>query len=653
MVKRIKEIVFGKPRDVRDPKLFHNVSLIAFLAWVGLGADGLSSSAYGPDEAYRALGPHTHMAPLLVLMTAVTIAVISIAYSNLIQHFPGGGGGYLVASKLLGPKVGVVSGCALLVDYMLTISVSIASACDALWSFLPPHLTQYKLLAEFGLVGGLIILNLRGVRESVTLLAPIFMVFVISHVVMIAYAIGTHMSGLPTVFHGAAVDLHSSIRALGFIPMALILLKAYSMGGGTYTGIEAVSNGLSVLREPRVETGKKTMFLMAISLAVTAGGILFGYLLVNAQPVEGKTMNAVLLETLFVSWHVGRFAAGKHLVVLILASEAAILIVAAQAGFLDGPRILANMAIDSWMPRRFSELSNRLVAKNGVLLMGAAALATLLYTRGDITTLVVMYSINVFVTFSLTELGMARHWIVDRHKEPRWKSQLAIHGTGLVMCLCILTITLYEKFGQGGWVTTVITTIFIALSFAIHQHYENVKRGFQNLDDVLLTLPKTQPAAESPELDRKAWTAILTVPSFSGYGLHHLLSIRKIFPNQFTNVVFVSVGVIDSGNFKGREELSRLEEKVESDMQRYLACARQFGLKADYRVELGTESMASVERLCRNLSAEFPNSVVFAGKLIFRKERWYQRALHSETAVSLQRRLQLDGIPAMILPIRA
>ena len=180
--------VFGKPRDIHDPHVFHNVSLIAFLAWVGLGADGLSSSAYGPDEAFRALGAHTHLSPFLVLMTAVTIFVISIAYSNLIQHFPGGGGGYLVATKLLGEKAGVVSGCALLVDYVLTISVSVASGCDALWSFLPPGLAAYKFTAEFVVLGFLIVLNMRGVKESVTFLAPIFMVFIFTHAFAILYA---------------------------------------------------------------------------------------------------------------------------------------------------------------------------------------------------------------------------------------------------------------------------------------------------------------------------------------------------------------------------------------------------------------------------------------------------------------------------------
>src|SRR2546422_7480077 len=167
---KLRRVVIGKPRNVTDPEIFHHTTLIAFLAWVGLGADGLSSSAYGPEEAYKALGPHTHLAIILALLTAITIAVISTAYANLIEYFPGGGGGYLVATKLLGNRVGVVSGCALLVDYVLTITVSVASGCDQFWSFLPLAWLPYKLPTEFFVIGLLILLNLRGVRESVQIL---------------------------------------------------------------------------------------------------------------------------------------------------------------------------------------------------------------------------------------------------------------------------------------------------------------------------------------------------------------------------------------------------------------------------------------------------------------------------------------------------
>src|SRR5690242_6146182 len=156
----LHRLLFGPPRDVQDPRTHHHISLIALLAWVGLGADGLSSSAYGPDEAFRALGGHVYLAVALALATAVTVLVISIAYSQIIKRFPFGGGGYVVATQLLGPSVGVVSGSALLVDYVLTISVSVASSGDAIFSFLPGSALAWKLPLEAVAIGLLVVLNL-------------------------------------------------------------------------------------------------------------------------------------------------------------------------------------------------------------------------------------------------------------------------------------------------------------------------------------------------------------------------------------------------------------------------------------------------------------------------------------------------------------
>jgi hypothetical protein len=222
------------------------------------------------------------------------------------------------------------------------------------------------------------------------------------------------------------------------------------------------------------------------------------------------------------------------------------------------------------------------------------------------------------------------------------------------MCALILCVTLYEKFGEGGWVTSAITLLLIGLCFLIRRHYENVRRGFRNLDDVLATLRLPEGDAPRHEaLDRKRWTAILAVPAFSGYGFHHILSIKKLFPEQFGAIMFVSAAVIDSGNFKGAEEVRRLENGAEEDMRKYMEAAKQLGFQCDYRIAVGTEGTSTIEGLCRELSREFPKSIVFAGKLIFRKERWYQRLLHNETATGLQRRLQLDGVPTMLLPIRA
>ncbi len=168
----VSRLLFGKPRDLRDPRLHHRLSLVAFLAWVGLGADGLSSSAYGPEEAFKALGQHTYLAVALAALMAITVLLISAAYRRIIEEFPSGGGGYVVASKLLGPTAGVVSGSALLVDYVLTITISIAAAGDALFSFLPPawHGSSCRWRSRSSCC--LTTLNIRGVRESVHGAAP-------------------------------------------------------------------------------------------------------------------------------------------------------------------------------------------------------------------------------------------------------------------------------------------------------------------------------------------------------------------------------------------------------------------------------------------------------------------------------------------------
>ena len=213
-----KDILLGKPKDPLDPQVFHQISLVAFLAWVGLGADGLSSSAYGPEEAYLALGQHSLLALPLAIMMAITVFVISASYSQIIELFPTGGGGYLVATKLLGEKVGLVSGSALVVDYMLTITISVASGADALFSFLPASVQGLKLFTEIFLILGLIFLNLRGTKESVQFLLPIFLLFVLAHGVAITLGVGTtdrRTSHRRLRFHQGIRGRRARYRAMG------------------------------------------------------------------------------------------------------------------------------------------------------------------------------------------------------------------------------------------------------------------------------------------------------------------------------------------------------------------------------------------------------------------------------------------------------
>ncbi|ACL64296.1 amino acid transporter-like protein [Anaeromyxobacter dehalogenans 2CP-1] len=646
---RLRTLVFGAPRDVQDPRTHHSISLVALLAWVGLGADGLSSSAYGPDEAFRALGDHRYLAVALALATATTVLVIAVAYSQIIKRFPFGGGGYVVATELLGPRVGVVSGSALLVDYVLTISVSVASSGDAIFSFLPPGLDRWKLPVEALAIGLLVVLNLRGVKESVTILAPIFGVFLVTHLVLIVGGVGAHLPDVPRVAGEVGHGFRSGLAELGALGLLAVFVRAYSMGAGTYTGIEAVSNGIQIMREPKVHTAKRTMAYMAVSLAFTAGGILVCYLLFRAAPEEGKTMNAVLLERFAGGWSLGGVPVGRGFVIVTLLAEAALLVVAAQAGFIDGPRVMANMAHDSWLPHRFGQLSDRLTIQDGVLLMGGASLATLLWTRGDILHLVTMYSINVFVTFSLSQLAMLRYW--RRTRTGGRRRGLAIHGIALVLCLAILTGTVYEKGAQGGWITILVTSLVVGLCLAIRRHYRSVQANLRRLDDILEVLPPQQPGPH-PVLDPRAPTAVLLVGGYGGLGVHALLTIQRTFPGHFRNFVFVSVGVIDAASMKGVEEVDRVRLQTQAALEQYVALAHRLKLAADLRMEIGTEAVSVAEKLCLELSREYPRSVVFAGKLVFQQERWYQRLLHNETAYQLQRRLQLGGLNAMVLPVR-
>ncbi|HEY1373411.1 MAG TPA: APC family permease [Candidatus Binatia bacterium] len=651
MKSSFRRVLLGKPKDPLDPHVFHQISLIAFLAWVGLGADGLSSSAYGPEEAYLALGQHVLLAMPLAILMALTVFIISASYSQIIELFPTGGGGYLVATKLLGPKVGLASGCALVVDYMLTITISVASGADSIFSFLPPSFQVAKLGVEFLFIFLLIYLNLRGTKESVMFLLPIFLSFVVLHILAIGLGILPNAHALPELTARTYRETVGDIQGLGLWTTLFIILHAYSLGGGTYTGIEAVSNGLQVLREPRVHTGKKTMTYMAVSLAFTASGLLLCYLLNQVVHQPGKTLNASLLETIY-----GGFFSGDGMiytmVVVTLLSEAALLLVAAQTGFIDGPRVLANMAIDSWVPHRFSHLSDHLVTRYGIWFMGVASLAFLTYTGGDVRLLVVMYSINVFLTFTLSQLGMCRHWWEVRKHHPGWLPRFALNGVGLLLTATILVVTLVFKFAEGGWVTAAVTSVFIVLCYIVHAHYENVQGALKRLDDTLINIPFRPDLNPVPARDRNAATAVVVVRAFDGIGIHTLLNIQRLFPNHFKNIVFISVGLIDSSQFKGTAEIHNLRKRTEENLQSYVEFANCLGWYAESRYALGIDLMVELEKLCKEAAAEFPRAVFFAGKLIFERETFFTNVLHNQTPYTLQRKLQFDGLQTFILPIR-
>ncbi len=653
LLQRIKKILIGDARSISDPHIFHKLSLIAFFAWVGLGADGLTSSCYGPEEAFLALGNHTHLAVFVALGTVITIFVIAASYHQIIELFPTGGGGYLVASKLLSPSVGMVSGCALLIDYLLTITLSIASGADALFSFLPPEWLHYKLTVAVAGVILLIWLNLRGVKESVVPLVPIFLVFLFTHAFAIVYAVISHAGNIPEVIRTTAADMSATHSELGLVGTIFLIMRAYSMGAGTFTGIEAVSNGIPILRDPKVRTATRTMHYMATSLAITVAGLMVAYLLFQVKHIPGKTLNAVLFEDLTRSWG----GTGYMFVLITLLSEAALLFVAAQTGFLDGPRVLSNMALDRWAPTRFSSLNDRLVAQNGILIMGIASIILMIYSGGSVRLLVIFYSINVFITFSLSQLGMVRHWWMVRGKESSWRKKLFINSVGLVLTTFILCSVVILKFNEGGWITIFITGTLVLGSVIIKRHYKRTGRLLKRLDGLVemteLDSQRTEHKAVAPgNFDPKAKTAVLFVNGFSGTGLHTLFTIIRLFSGIYRNFVFVQIGLVDSGVFKGADEIEQLREHIGKDADRYVEYMKRHGYYAESRTSIAVDIVEESIRMAPEILERFPNSIFFAGQLVFPEDSFFTRWLHNYSAFAIQRRFYHLGVPIVILPIR-
>ncbi len=654
LVEKVRRFFIGKSLNPTDSGMLHHVSLIAFFAWVGLGADGLSSSVYGPAEAFSVLHTYPFLAIFVGLASVFTIFVISQSYTQIIEKFPNGGGGYVVASKLLSPTLGMVSGCALLIDYVLTITISIASGADAIFSFLPLEYHHLKIWVGLAGIVILIILNLRGAKESVTPLIPIFLIFVATHAFIILYALFGHLSNIPETVNTTLGEVSKASAQMGVLGMLALILKGYSMGAGTYTGIEAISNGVGILREPKVQTAKRTMSYMTWSLSFMVLGLMLAYIFFNVKPEVGKTLNALLLNGITLGWP----APFGHIFTLVtLISEAAILFVAAQTGFFDGPRVLSNMALDRWFPSKFAMLSDRLVTQKGVLMMGLAAMVTMIFTKGSVEFLIVLYSINVFITFALSQLGMTKYWIEKRHQLDHWRRKFAINFLGLALSVFILISMIILKFNHGAWITLVITGTLVGIMLLIKRHYIQTAQSLRKLDKIMtiLNTPEFIPSHSvnvSGHCVTTARTAVLFVNGFTGLGLHTLSAIHQSFPDVFDNFVFVQISLIDAGVFKGQEEMDRLKKRSDSEIKKYVDLMKSYGYYSEGIAISGVDIVEEISQITPKILEKFPSTIFFGGQLVFPEDSLFTKWLHNSVVFTVQEKLYKKGIPFMILPVR-
>ena len=393
---------------------------------------------------------------------------------------------------------------------------------------------------------------------------------------------------------------------------------------------------------------------MALSLSLTVMGLMLAYILFDVRDTPGKTMNAILFESLTASW--GGFY-GVGFVWITLFSEAVLLFIAAQTGFLDGPRVLANMALDKWLPTRFAMLSDRLVTEKGILVMGIASLVMMLASNGSVDFLIVLYSINVFITFTLSQLGMVKHWWEQRATEKQWFKKLMINGIGLTLTTFILISVLILKFNEGGWVTMVITGVLVLGAFFIKNHYNKTASILKRLDVIVEAAVLTgsdvhDSTTPAPVYDQKAKTAAILVSGFNGLGLHTLFSVFRLFGNTYKNYVFVEIGSIDAGNFKGADEIEHLGSFVRNETSKYVDYMKDHGHYAESYFSIGTDVVDEVNKLVPAIRAKFPDIVFFGGQLVFTNESMMDRWLHNYTVFAVQKNLYVHGIPFVILPVK-
>ncbi len=457
---RLKSKLLGEPllnEDLQHERLGNATALAVF------ASDNLSSCAYATEEILRVLVPAIGLAAF-TLVTPVTIALLVVlgflilSYRQTIKAYPSAGGAYIVTRDNFGIMPAQVAGVALLTDYVLTVSVSVAAGTDALASAVPA-IDSFKLPIAIGFIVLIAYVNLRGVKESGKLFAvPTYFFVGCMGVLLSVGAWRVFFGNLPVYSPDAKglVDVGSKGNGLLLGASAFIVLKAFGSGGAAVTGVEAISNGVPAFKEPAWHNARKTLVIMGGLLAVMFLGLSLLAAKVHATPyVSGSpTVISLVGKAVF-----GPGPFGKILYFALQAGTMLILVLAANTSFADFPRLASFHAGDNFMPRQFMVRGHRLVFSNGVIFLSGAAIVTLLGTGGKVSRLIPLYAIGVFTSFTLSQAGMAKHHIT--HKEPKWKMGLFINAMGALLSFIVLLIVGTVKFTEGAWVIVLLIPIMV------------------------------------------------------------------------------------------------------------------------------------------------------------------------------------------------
>jgi amino acid transporter len=594
---QIKKILLGKslPTSAHIEERLSNATALAVLS-----SDALSSTAYATEEILKVLvfaGSAVLSGSIwIALAIALLLVIITLSYQQTIRAYPNGGGAYIVAYENLGVYPGLVAAAALMIDYVLTVTVSIASGVENLTSipFFRPleHYTVELCLLFIFLI---MLANMRGVKES----GRIFMVptyaFIVSVFIMLGVGLYNQLTG----------QIHTSPPVIQATePLGLFLiLRAFSQGCSALTGIEAISNGVPAFKPPEWKNAQITMMYMVLILGSMFLGITYLANLYHVVPNDGETVISQLAHNILGNGILYTFVQISTLFILLLA---------ANTSYADFPRLSSLLAHDGFLPRQLSLLGERLVFSNGIILLSISAAILIIIFQGSLDRLISLYALGVFTSFTLSQAGMVRHWW--KEQSPGWQPRALMNSFGAIATTIVLLVILRTKFIAGAWLVVVTIPFVVALFINIHGHYKYVAKRLSIQDEA--------PRSYIPRLKPEVVThpALVLVGQLNRGTLEALDYARSIADEIVA--VHVDIGSTD------QEKLQEKWRQLESDIPLKI-------IDSPYR--------SLVEPLLDFVSKfEEGHSEVFTTVIIptFITRNWWESVLHNQTTLFLKNALR-------------
>ena len=568
--------------------------------------DSVSSVAYGPDEIMYVLvlAGTTGMSftlPIAVSIAAL-LAIVAFSYRQTIYAYPHGGGSYTVAHENLGTQAGLVAAAALIVDYLTTIAVSVTAGVQAIIAFVPV-LDTHRVIIAVALIVGLMLINLRGVREAgAAFILPTY-VFIGSLAALLVVGV------VRLVIEGVPPPLHTPPPAIEGVSL-LLILRAFAGGCTAMTGVEAIANGVPLFQRPEPKNAASTLTALALMLGALFLGVAGLGVVVGAVPSDQENIIAQ------IGW---AFVGGTPLYYLVQVSAAIVLLFAANTSFNGFPRLAAVMAQDNWFPHQFSHRGIRLAYSNGIIAIGGLAIVLVVAFGGSTHALIPLFAVGVFVCFTLSQAGMVSHWL--RERSSKWQAKMLVNGIGALTTAAVSVIVMATKFTAGAWIVLLLIPLLVGTFYAIHRHYVTVGREL-----AIEQLPPLRQHYQQP-------TFVLV--GYMGLGAARALQYAYSISEDVTAI-----------HFAADEEAARDFER------RWKKWAPDVALEvipSPYR-EIVAPLLELVER---RRGADHPDETVTIVLPEVVPSHWWQEPLHNQ--VDLVIRLALRGRPGIVVtsvPVR-